>query len=893
MKCIYILFLFFKFCLSYNSPFIEYYKDNYTAEQVSSLFLQTLKLPKDFCLVPVEDTVKILKKRYGIQIDKKDVTNNLRFIVGHCNPIILVPGIFSVKLMTQIDCKGLYENERDNYEKLKFYCPSKPCDNIKDSEEYRLFMKLFGPFGFLKSPNDLNLYNACFSYFMTIFNDDECPAKKNICTKSDYIKVMFYGGTNDTIYNSKCGLEASRDVLMTHETMSNLIRDSKVYGDIIDLFINMGYEPGFSLGGIPNDFRKFVATNNFSTNVFRYLVDSFYNNTGKKVIIIAHSFGNLVALNNLVSEENKDLIPKIKKFVSIGPPFAGSTKLLDGYLHGLKDFNNIGDKAYYYQFGQSLLFKSVPTATELRPLSIFSKLLKNPDYKEFIEAIKERLTLEKNYINEDYDYNAISRMSEKFDKIYSSYFPSLKNNVCKENSFIKNKLQMKCLTNIYNIFDCPMIITLDNINDKKNIESYCNKNDDNLYYVTDLGEERKSTEELLTKGKFTYGLPEMDEFIEIFNKNYKNYKLDKKINISNFESEEEFRQENILQIEYYKNISLIQDLPIPPVDTDIIYTSSIDTNTGEFIRKNNLFEEGENIIAGGDGTVSTWSSLLVGLKWIYDKQKNNLTQKIRLVEYCSRLKDNFPNNDNSKFIALGCKCLNKNNMYEDFDNCDHQKMLLDTYLLSFLQQITSIEISLTEDRIIAAKAVLEKKNYQKICDDQLFIFAKSFNKKMKIDHSTLSFIIQSELILVSVITVVIIVFCWIYKCCGCCESCGSFKCCCCCCIRCLQICFCCKKCRCEECDCCCWENEDDDKDRCFKSCNCFQCLCKCCPIFYCCGCFRCKKCDCCCWDIYVKNENKDENAQNDTKVEKVNKSEILQHEKLSQKIDSKNEFKTK
>ena len=125
-----------------------------------------------------------------------------------------------------------------------------------------------------------------------------------------------------------------------------------------------------------------------------------------------------------------------------------------------------------------------------------------------------------------------------------------------------------------------------------------------------------------------------------------------------------------------------------------------------------MFEEGENIIAGGDGTVSTWSSLLVGLKWIYDKQKNNLTQKIRLVEYCSRLKDNFPNNDNSKFIALGCKCLNKNNMYEDFDNCDHQKMLLDTYLLSFLQQITSIEISLTEDRIIAAKAVLEKKNYQ-------------------------------------------------------------------------------------------------------------------------------------------------------------------------------------
>lgn len=77
----------------------------------------------------------------------------------------------------------------------------------------------------------------------------------------------------------------------------------------------------------------------------------------------------------------------------------------------------------------------------------------------------------------------------------------------------------------------------------------------------------------------------------------------------------------MFQILHYKNISLIQDLPIPPVDTDLIYTSSIDTVTGEFLKKDNLLERGEDIISGGDGTVSTWSSLLVGLKWVYDKKK--------------------------------------------------------------------------------------------------------------------------------------------------------------------------------------------------------------------------------------------------------------------------------
>ena len=838
MKRIYLLFLLFNFYLLYSSPFIEFYKKNFTAEELKTLYLNKLDIREDYCLASVEDTVKILDEKYDIHIKKKDVTRNLRFIVGDCDPIILVPGIFSVKLHTQIDCKGLYENEKHNYENLKFFCLSKPCINIEKYEEYRIFLEAGGPFGFFESLNDLNLYNACFSYFMTIFNGNECPARENICTKSDYIKVMFYGGTNDTIANSKCGLEASRDVLFTSKFISNAVKGSKVYGDIIDSLKYIGYEPGFSLGGVPNDFRKFVATNSFATNVFRYLIESFYNYTGKKVVIFAHSFGNLIALHNLVSEENKDLLPKIKKFVAIGPPFAGATKLLTGYLHGLKDFDHI--LSSFHPFGQSLLFKSVPTATELRPLPIFSKLLKNPEYKEFIEAINERLTLEKKYINDNYDYNTMGKMTENFDRIYSSYFPSLSNEVCKEKYFIENKLQMKCLTNIYNIFDCPMIVTLDNLNDKKDIEYYCNKRDDNLYYVNEIGQERKSIEELLTKGKFTYGLPEMETLINKFNKNYKEYNLDKKIDISNFETEEEFRKENLLQIEYYKNISLIQDLPIPPIDTDIIYTSAIDTNTGEFIRKNSLSEEGDNIIGGGDGTVSTWSSLLVGLKWIYDKQKNNLAQRIRLIEYCSRLKDDFPLKEDSNFIALGCKCLNEKNLYDnEFDKCNHQKMLLDEYLIKFLHKITSKGSNITEDRIKAAKAVLENKDYSKICDDQLFIFAKSFNRTMNIDHSTRNNIIWVIFIIGAIITLVFY-FCCAFFACFACKRCRCVKCCCCLCRnKCiyLQTCYCSGYCVCDDCDdCCCWKITDDNK-----------------------GCLLC--------DLIERTTNKNTDANNNTKTD--------------------------
>lgn len=308
MEGFYIFILLFNACLLYESPFLEFYKENFTEQELVKKFLKEVGIEKDSCLPNIKDTIKILSEKYNIHVSEKEVTDNLRFIAGNCNPVILVPGIFSVKLMTQIDCKGLYKNETDNYRRLKFYCLSEICKDADEDErieEYRLFLKLFGPFGFLKSITDANLYNACFSYFMTIFNEDECPFGNNTCTKSDYVKVIFFGGTNDTQKRCKCGTEASRDVFLTHEFMSNLIGTSKVYGDIIDLFLNSGYETGFSLGGIPNDFRKFVATNTFATEVFRYLIESFYNYTGKPVIIIAHSFGNLIALHNLVSASLK------------------------------------------------------------------------------------------------------------------------------------------------------------------------------------------------------------------------------------------------------------------------------------------------------------------------------------------------------------------------------------------------------------------------------------------------------------------------------------------------------------------------------------------------------------------------------------------------------------
>ena len=103
--------------------------------------------------------------------------------------------------------------------------------------------------------------------------------------------------------------------------------------------VKRGYSEGFSLAGLPNDYRRYLATNNFATQVFKKQIERLYSNTGKPVVVVAHSYGTLLALSNLLREKNnKSFLKKIKKFIAIAPPFAGATKLLDAFLHGLNDW---------------------------------------------------------------------------------------------------------------------------------------------------------------------------------------------------------------------------------------------------------------------------------------------------------------------------------------------------------------------------------------------------------------------------------------------------------------------------------------------------------------------------------------------------------------------------
>jgi len=607
-------------------------------------------------------------------------------------------------------------------------------------------------FGILNIFSKSDKYSSCLGLFMNYFqNPNECPTVDGhkICYKSDYIKVGFYGGTTYTYQNSRCGIEAIENVIQSDYYGTNYLANkgiaaAKSYKTLSEKLIARGYKEGFSLAGLPNDYRRFLATNNFAFNVFRFQINKLYENTGKPVVIVAHSYGTLLTLTNLLFENNKDLIPKIKKFVAIAPPFAGSSKLLDVFLHGMNEWTKVLDIfgsqfkfTNYNIFGQNMMYKSLPTLTELRPLPIAAKIFTDQAYKPLGDAIRERIY----YENQCRNQNCVTNATPQFDNLFRGYFPTFSDPECAYEAVNDNKntLNRKCFTNIYNVGECPTVLTKSTLSAKSNpygdnVEQYCGQKGPQFYYQGECDSNNQNCLDNIysQKGPYVYGDQEaMNFIINRYNKECAHYIDNQYLGYNSFKSKEQISEGNKMSIEYHNKISLIKDLPPPPVDTDLVYTSFAKTIAALAVYEKDFTTEAYNYTKGGDGTVPTWSSLLTGLKWIYEKKKRNLSQKYKLVEYCSRLsksgKYKFNPNAEQDFIALGCSCLKSSNVYKDsIDDCQHAEMINDIKLIEYIISVVDdpkVNNNLNDqNKINALKNYKLNYDYLKQCNDALYYY---------------------------------------------------------------------------------------------------------------------------------------------------------------------------
>ena len=733
------------------------------------------------CLVSESEAYKILKEKYNLNPDYIKIDQNIRFILGKCNPIIYIPGLYASRMLATINCPVL-KNDFLNFVKMRLFCGDTICkDETNENEEYVIFPSIFdSPFQ-IRVSEKYNKYTACQGFFYTFYNSkDECP--DNICNYSDGIRISYYGGTKKTKEESQCGINSLENIIYAGKMIPPLITNKLTAANfyvIIQNYRKMGYKDGFSAAGVSFDYRRYIHSNKFFENSLIYEINRLYRNTGKKVVIITHSLGGLLVLANLF-RMREDIKNKIKSFVPIVPPFAGASHLLEAYLYGLTDFNTeikIGNffdfKVILTKFSESMYFSYAPVVAELRPqYSLIEELMK-PEYNKLKLAVEELLQVEKECWDKNCPEDKVKNMTKNYYEIFGDDFPLLSDSDCQlteeEIKFLKtnndNKLKFrKCITNLYNVFNCPLILYEKEFSQEvpaNHLLDLCGVFNSSLLYLTtpetckpqnyqdifgiknnkfnkytSLNGQKKTPLESLFNGhaKYPYNFDEFYELLDEYNAKYAS-KYNKTLSKSDFETEEEFQLKGKKNIEYNKKNNLLTGLPISPVDTYIIYGNYHSTDVG-FVyddgkKEKTGFDKNEYLTTGGDGTVNNYSSMLTGMKWLFEKKIKNLPQTIKLIEYCS-----FAGKEGNKYaydhntfkdktyIALSCDCINPDNKSFNSIDCTHSAIPQDSYVIDLVKkEIITDEKNLeefTQDKRNAIQIYDSNFDYEQSCNDALY-----------------------------------------------------------------------------------------------------------------------------------------------------------------------------
>ena len=292
--------------------------------------------------------------------------------------------------------------------------------------------------------------------------------------------------------------------------------------------------------------------------------------------------------------------------------------------------------------------------------------------------------------------------------------------------------------NIYDVGNCPTVI-LKSANPKEDFESdsFCGKYEKSFYQgECESGKDCLDKIYYSDKSPYVFKDTEAVKFLISRFNIYSSLNYGK-IDENYFESHEFIKNGFKKSIEYQNDINMIKDLPVPPIDTDLLYATFFPTLAGLVIDDDDFTKKDKIYKKGGDDTVPSWSSLLTGLKWIHDIKNQDLPQKVRLIEYCSRLAKSGQYKYNpikeQNFASLSCRCLEDNNVYKDNEaikQCSHASMLQDENLFSYIYSIANNpreNIEHTDSKIQAVKEYDRFINYEDICNNYLYDIFHSNN----------------------------------------------------------------------------------------------------------------------------------------------------------------------
>lgn len=253
--------------------------------------------------------------------------------MGPCSPAVLVSGIGASDLQIMIDCSTLYENDPEVFKTCGWTGCGK--DDTRPETEYQVWVSAPDSVMSILSPKEEK--KNCFAAFFAS-NYDYTKQSPAYVPKPGVI-FRTVGATPET--RSQQASDCAMDGII------NLIPEipnpewTGNFKGIRDRLVHMGYESGLTMQAVPYDFRLNSGADQLG-EAYAKIVKEMSEMVNKKVIILAHSMGNLRTAYFLwnASQEYKDKY--VKNYIAVAPTWIGSAKVIS-YL-------TCGSETYTFPF---------------------------------------------------------------------------------------------------------------------------------------------------------------------------------------------------------------------------------------------------------------------------------------------------------------------------------------------------------------------------------------------------------------------------------------------------------------------------------------------------------------------------------------------------------------
>lgn len=382
------------------------------------------------------------------KLSRKDILKE--FAKGPCSPLIIAPALLSTRLRVEIDCETLKEKNPDLFN----LCGWKSCkrgSKNKPRSEYQLWIpEFFGPFNIFKHNE-----NRCWNNFIQLAIDTTKPLPDSVVEKPGF-RVKVFGQTPETKKDADCSDGANKNLL--GKLMSSIKKKTRYLGFLFDKLKRMGYVAGLTYKNLPYDFRLSYRENQINT-LFKPSLETIYKLTGKKVVLLGHSLGNVNIYHQLSKLRTNTKKKMIKSWISVGSAVGGALQAFNTIVAGNGEFIYLFNKVGLHFKSEIIVFNKMFSAYELLPIDFFTYHKDEP----WLKAFESRILYEKGEVDHEFSgFKFLPKLEEKCTPVkFANYTTE-----CKMGLFdYREKYIIKIQEDEYKVNEIEKMLTKYNMTD--------------------------------------------------------------------------------------------------------------------------------------------------------------------------------------------------------------------------------------------------------------------------------------------------------------------------------------------------------------------------------------------------------------------------------------------